>query len=84
MANNRMWLVYRPLKVGMLVGKTMNAGWYSATSSNHLRAFYDYCFHENRGQDPDDFELLREDQPGWNYDHSERPGNFQKFKLGEE
>ena len=42
MANDRLLLVHRELKVCIVLGKHMGWGWYQAPSTERLQAFYDY------------------------------------------
>ena len=61
MANNRLWLLHRPSKRAVLLGKRMGMGWYEALSSKTLQKFYDFLEDEHFVT-MDDFELLIEDQ----------------------
>lgn len=65
MANNRMWLIHKPSKLGVMLGKRMAWGWYSAPDTEHLESFYKYL---EQNPDPegrqDDFVLAMEDCSG--------------------
>jgi hypothetical protein len=76
MANNRMWLIHKPSKLGVMLGKRMSCGWY--TSDDNLMKFFDYI---QRCEGQDDFVLAMEDCFGeWDYT-DEREGGFMKFTL---
>ncbi len=59
MANNRLWLVHRPSKTRLCLGKRMGTGWYAAPDPKRLEAFYDWIESEHFGT-MDDFKLLIE------------------------
>jgi len=60
MANNRMFLIHKPSKLGIMLGKRMGWGWYGAPDAFELRRFYDYLADNIEGSQ-DDFILAMED-----------------------
>lgn len=59
MANNRMWLIHKPSKLGIKLGKRLGWGWYAAPETSELERFYDYLAEQADNQD--DFVLAMED-----------------------
>jgi len=43
MADDRLILVHVGLGVGIVIGKRLGVGWYSAPPEHCLQEFYDYC-----------------------------------------
>lgn len=88
MANNRMFLIYKPSKLGVMLGKRMIMGWYKAPESKELERFYDYV-EANHFDTMDDFVLAMEDCSrsdcfgDWNYS-GERVNGFCEFKYMKE
>jgi len=83
MANNRMFLVHKPSKMGIMLGKRMGYGWYAAPIESELNRFYE----ELKGYRlQDDFILLMEDCSGsscfgdWEYTNEKIKG-FAVFKF---
>jgi len=66
MANNRLWMLHRPSKTAVCLGKRMGSGWYRPPDPKLLEAFYDFIEVEHFDM-MDDFELLIE--------HSDRVAN---------
>lgn len=62
MANNRMFLIHRPTKLGIMLGKRMGWGWYKPPEAAELQRFYDY---HRRHSHQDDFVLAMEDSDDW-------------------
>lgn len=91
MANNKMYLCYRPTGRIVCLGKRMGFGWYRAVEQKKLLEFFDQCEQDAllNHTNQDAFCLLMEDDEGlinsfqeWTYD-SERTGSmfdFVKFK----
>ena len=83
MANNRMWLIHKPTQLGVMLGKRMAWGWYSAPEQEKLQSFFEYLEHNPEGSQ-DDFILAMEDCTGsscfndWQYT-SENVDGFMKF-----
>lgn len=70
MADNRLWLIYKPTGVGLLIGKRLGEGWYCKGDdmSDALQEFYAHALDDYpESGDQDDFVLWRQDQPGWKY-----------------
>ena len=67
MADNRMWLIHVPSKVGIKLGKRIGWGWYGAPKESELQRFYTYLM-EDQVEDQDNFELFMEsDSSNWRY-----------------
>ena len=72
MANNRMFLIHKPTKLGVGLGKRRGWGWYNAPDREELERFYDYLSDNPKGSQ-DDFVLAMEDCTDsdcfgdWNY-----------------
>lgn len=87
MANNRMFLVHMPTKLGVMIGKRMGWGWYKA-DGDEIERFYDYLSDHPKGSQ-DDFKLFMEDCSesscfdDWRYTQDEVEG-FRVFKILEE
>ncbi len=73
MANNRMFLCYKPTGRAIMLGKHSGVAWHSPPQSNELDLFFDQCFddwcdaHDESKYD-ENFVLLTENDPFWNYD----------------
>lgn len=67
MANNRMWLIHKPSKLGIMLGKRMAVGWYRPPSEEDLGRFYEHLENNYGYEGQDDFILVNEDDEGWNY-----------------
>ncbi len=68
MANNRMWLCFKPSGRAVCLGKRMGWGWYNAPHKEFMDAFLakcedDACEHGSQ----DDFVLCFEEQDGWSF-----------------
>ena len=64
MANNRMWLIHKPSKLGIMLGKRLAWGWYSPPETSHFEKFYNYLKgfdYLTFGGGQDDFVLAMED-----------------------
>lgn len=90
MANNRMFLIHRPTKLGIMLGKRVGWGWYEPPSKDRLQKFYDCtieCLSWEGHQD--DFILAMEDCSGsscfgdWTYTGEEVDG-FGLFEFTKE
>ena len=72
MANNRMFLIHKPSKIGIYFGKRMAAGWYDAPEKDYIERYYDYL-EDNFFDTRDDLILAMEDCTDstcfedWNY-----------------
>ena len=91
MANNRMWLIHKPSKLGVMLGKRMAWGWYAAPSPEYLEKFYDHIIRlleDGLEGSQDDFILAQEDCSesscfdNWKY--GEKVGSFRSFNFKEE
>ena len=82
MANNRLWLIHQTSKTGIMLGKRMGWGWYQPPEAIELQEFYDFTSEYSDNESQDDFILVREDQPGWNYTRRKLNG-FAVFELEE-
>jgi len=60
MANNRMFLIHKPTKLGILLGKRMGYGWYSAPKQDEINRFYEYLAYDLMEERQDDFVLAME------------------------
>lgn len=60
MADNRMFLIHKPTRLGIMLGKRMAWGWYKAPQKNEMEAFFDYLRDDPEG-DQDDFILAMEE-----------------------
>lgn len=75
MANNKMYLIHKPSKVGVMLGKRMDFGWGHAPDIDLITSFYEKIAQDGVGH-KDDFVLamedpLNENQFGeWNYDYT--------------
>lgn len=49
MANNRMWLIHRPSKIGIKLGKRMAIGWYAAPLQDEVERFFKYLEDNPKG-----------------------------------
>lgn len=88
MANNRMFLVHKPSKLGVGLGKRMSWGWYNAPEKDELERFYAYLGNvtiiDKLSQD--DFVIAMEDCANsscfgdWNYTR-EKENGFHKFEY---
>jgi len=84
MADNRMWLIHKPSKIGIRLGKRIGYGWHAAPDKSELERFYKYIA-ETYG-DQDDFILAMEDCSNsdcfdnWEYT-SERIEGFHLFRF---
>ena len=85
MANNRMFLIHKPTKLGIMLGKRMAWGWYDAPSQDQMEKFFCYLS-QNLEDSQDDFILAMEDCENsscydkWSYT-GENVEGFMKFKL---
>ncbi len=63
MANNRVFLIHKPSKLGIMLGKRMGWGWYKPPEKDEIQRFYDYLSNEQPYDDgsQDDFVLAMED-----------------------
>lgn len=83
MANNRMWLIHKPTKLGVMIGKRMLGGWYGAPEQAELQRFFSYLEYADEGRQ-DDFILAMEDCTdsscfdNWKYT-DETTNGFRKF-----
>jgi hypothetical protein len=59
MANNRMFLIHKPSKLGVMLGKRMGWGWYAAPEKEELDRFYEYL--SGNEEDQDAFIIAMED-----------------------
>ena len=88
MANNRMFLVYRPTGECVEIGSRMGWGWSHRSDINDkINALFDRC-EQNSGDSQDDFFLAMEscdNQPGcegrFTYDHENVDGISGVHKL---
>ncbi len=92
MANNRMWLIHRPTKIGVMLGKRMGWGWYSPPSENQMTSFYETVMDQASTLDvfnQDDFILAMEDCDDsscfseWEYT-VDKINEFRVFKLNDD
>lgn len=87
MANNRMFLVHKPSKIGIMLGKRMAYGWYKPPSQDEMQRFFEYIEHNPEGSQ-DDFVLAMEDCTesscfkGWGYT-AETIDGFKVFEIKE-
>ncbi|MBL4680848.1 MAG: hypothetical protein JKY88_09015 [Pseudomonadales bacterium] len=83
MANNRMFLIHKPSRIGAYIGKRMARGWYDPPEQEYIQKFYDYL-EDNYFDSRDDLVLAMEDATdstcfdGWNYT-GERTDGFVTF-----
>ncbi len=88
MANNRMWLIHRESKLGVMIGKRMGWGWYNPPKQEQLMKFFEYL-EKNPCESQDDFVLAMEDCSnsncfdGWRYTNDLIEG-FRVFEIDEE
>lgn len=64
MANNRMYLVHKPSKTGVYIGKRMGHGWYCGAQYDTGKAiaeFYEYLENNEDIREQDEFILVQED-----------------------
>jgi len=63
MANNRMFLIHKPSKLGIMLGKRLGWGWYGAPDKSEVERFYKYLSDNPESYDgsQDDFVLAMED-----------------------
>jgi len=61
MANNRMYLIHKPSKLGICLGKRMAWGWYGAPNQNFLDQFFTFLSENYLEGSQDDFVLAMED-----------------------
>ena len=87
MANNRMWLIHRPTKLGIMLGKRLGFGWYKPPETKELERFYEYLGKNiDSEQNQDDFVLAMEDCSNslcfdnWDYTNTFIDG-FRLFKF---
>jgi len=87
MANNRMWLIHRPTKLGIMLGKRLGFGWYKPPETKELERFYEYLEKNmDSEQSQDDFVLAMEDCSNnscfdnWDYTNTFIDG-FRLFKF---
>lgn len=89
MANNRMWLIHRPSKLGVMLGKCMAWGWYEPPEATMLRRFYDHIADTSREEDGNDFVLAMESGCFEDWDYNRDVGEnglvdgFMSFKIKE-
>ena len=90
MADNRMWLIHKPSKLGILLGKRLGWGWDAIVEKNELQRFYAYlAFEESDTGSGDDFILSQEDCSNsscfdnWRYTE-EKVSGFRIFELIDE
>ena len=85
MANNRMFLIHKPSKLGIMLGKRMGWGWYNAPGTSEVERFYNYLENNPEGSQ-DDFILAMEDCSesscfnDWRYT-DEKVGGFRVFEY---
>ena len=85
MANNRMFLIHKPSKLGIMLGKRMGYGWYNAPEADRLNDFYEYLAESVKGEQ-DNFVLAMESCEGgscftgWNYT-GEYENGFRVFEF---
>ena len=85
MANNRMFLVHKPSKLGIMLGKRMGWGWYGAPTKKEIQRFFKYLENNPEGSQ-DDFFIAMEDCSEsscfnkWNYTNEKIDG-FLVFKF---
>lgn len=83
MANNRMFLVHKPTKLGVMLGKRMGWGWYNAPDQKEMERFFEYL--QSNSDKQDDFILAMEDCEdsdcfdGWQYTY-EKVDGFMVFE----
>lgn len=91
MADNRMWLIHKPSKLGIMLGKRMAWGWHDAPDTVEIQRFYDYLakydyLAQKSEGGQDDFILAMEDCSesscfsNWVYTE-EMENEFRKFEL---
>jgi len=88
MANNRMFLIHKPSKLGVGLGKRMGWGWYNAPEKAELERFYEYLSNEIPYEDgsQDDFIIAMENCSDsncfedWQYT-GEKENGFHKFEY---
>ena len=62
MADNRMWLIHKPSKLGILIGKRLGWGWDGPIKINEIQRFYDHLAKKESCEGSgDDFILAQED-----------------------
>ncbi len=87
MANNRMWLVYKPTGRAVLIGKRMGFGWYTqGMDAEKFNAFFDECedvADYSRGIDQDDFIMVQEIGNKFTYDKDEQGRIIIRFEKEE-
>jgi hypothetical protein len=74
MANNYLFLVYRPTGRAIQIGKRMGFGWYTHNDEDvNLKQFYSECEQAaiDLDADQDDFVLVKESDNGWHYGKDE-------------
>ena len=59
MADNRMFLIHKPSKIGIMLGKSYRGEWYNAPEASELDRFYKYIY-SHYPEEPDDFMLAME------------------------
>ncbi len=85
MANNRMWLIHKPSRLGIMLGKRFGSEWKYPPDQDRLQEFYDYLYGEVEGSQ-DDFILAMEDCfnsscfDNWKYT-GKMEGGFHKFEF---
>jgi hypothetical protein len=85
MADNRMYLIHAPTKLGAKLGKRIGWGWYDEPEPGALQKFYDYLSEHPKGQQ-DDFVLATEDSKEWIYKDLDENGFavFERIKKSPE
>lgn len=84
MANNRMYLCYRPTGHVCFLGKRMGWGWYTAGQwdlNKKLAEFFDYIediVPEDASQD--DFCIVHEEDPAWTWAGPHVEGEWQRIE----
>lgn len=64
MANNRMFLIHRPSKIGVMLGRRMAIGWHEGSTEKSLDDFYEHIQSTQELGSQDDFVLAMEDCEG--------------------
>ena len=83
MADNRMWLIHRPTRLGVMIGRRNGLGWDKAPEQEDVQRFFEYLKINPEGSQ-DDFFLAMEDCAtvdcfsNWKYGKNEIDG-FMEF-----
>ena len=85
MANNYMWLIHRPTKLGVVIGSRMEWGWRTPTEIyDNIDTLYRYL-DEHPGEigDQDDFVVVTEEESqGWacTWENEDKENRVLKFE----